>query len=441
MNLAKSDSGSHSTPGSNANGSSGLSNTPDCLSLAVPARPADPLFGVNQLFKQDKDPHAVNGSVGVYQNELGYTAPFQVIREAEKKLAARLTGEDLKKSTAANYLAIEGHEPFCSSIQSLMFGADSEVVRSKRAITIQSIGGTGSLALGARLLQSLRENHLLSWFKPIISVSTPTWENHMNIFGSAGYGVDKYAYYDSKTHTVAFDAMLADLRAAQTGSVVLLHGCCHNPTGVDLTNSQWDQVVEACIANKLLPFIDLAYQGFGTSLDEDAYSVRAFAATGTPFVVANSLSKIMGMYNQRVGSLTVVTGSASEAINMMTQVQSVVRSMYSNPPRYGAEVAGMVLTDPELRVTWEAELASMTDRINGTRQSLLDKLTTLGKGEQFAHIGKGKGMFSMTGLTKEQVHTLRSTAHIYMPDSGRICVATLNPGNIDYVAEAIGKVL
>jgi aromatic-amino-acid transaminase len=426
--------------GSNLNGLEAATAS-DCLTLAVPARPADPLFGVNQLFKQDKDPRAVNGSVGVYQNELGYTAPFQTIREAEKKLAERLQGEDLKKSAAANYLPIEGFDPFCSSIQALMFGEGSEVVSSKRAITIQSIGGTGSLALGARLLQALRDNHLLSWLKPIISVSTPTWENHMNIFSSAGYGVDKYAYYDAKTHSVAFDAMVADLKAAQKGSVVLLHGCCHNPTGADLTNAQWDRVIELCVENRLLPFIDLAYQGFGTSLAEDAYSVRAFAASGTPFIVANSLSKIMGMYNQRVGSLTVVTGSASEAVNMMTQAQAVIRSMYSNPPRYGAEVAGMVLNDADLRPRWEAELASMTDRINGTRHSLLEKLTALGHGERFAHIGSGKGMFSMTGLTKDQVHALRADAHIYMPDSGRICVATLNNSNLDYVAESISKVI
>lgn len=409
--------------------------------LNVPPRPPDPLFGINLLFRQDTDPSAVNGSIGVYQNEQGYTAPYSSVREEEQQIALERAKEVIESSNEAKYLPIEGLKEFNDRCKEILFGNGSEVLKSGRVATAQTPGGTGALYLGARTLVQLKDEGLLPELSGKLLLSDPTWANHKNIFAGAGYQVETYPYYDKATHTVDFDALIQSLKTAEPGSVILLHACCHNPTGVDLTEDQWKQLVPVFKDGKLIPFIDCAYQGFAEGLEEDATGVRIFADSGLPVLVASSLSKIMGMYNRRTGSLSIIAETGEAAANMLSHMQGVIRQTWSNPPKDGAEIAARILGDPQKKADWEQELGSMRLRIQAMRERLYDLLDGHGVADRFSHIKDGNGMFSMTGLSKQQVETLRSTYHVYMPDSGRLCLATLNPSNIEYVADSIAKVL
>ena len=318
-------------------------------------------------------------------------------------------------------------------MQELVFGADSPVIQEKRAVTVQALGGTGALKIGADFLKR---------FSPgsAVYISDPSWENHRALFESAGFDVNNYSYYDPATHGVNFEGMLASLKAMPEASIVVLHACCHNPTGADLTADQWGQVIEVVRANGLIPFLDMAYQGFGSGIAEDGAVVRRFVDAGGPLLVSNSFSKSFSLYGERVGALSVVLSSAEEAARVMSQLKRVVRTNYSNPPVHGGKVVATVLSTPELRQLWEEELAGMRVRIKEMREELVKKLAEKAPGTDFGFVRQQVGMFSYSGLTKEQVGKLREES-IYAVDTGRICVAAMNSKNIDRVVDAIAKVL
>jgi aromatic-amino-acid transaminase len=339
----------------------------------------------------------------------------------------------MEQQSPRTYLPIEGLAAYDKAVQELVFGADSAIIQEKRAVTVQALGGTGALKIGADFLKR---------FSPEseVFISDPSWENHRALFESAGFVVNNYTYYDPATHGVNFDGMLASLNAMPAGSIVVLHACCHNPTGADITSDQWDQVIEAVKANGLVPFLDMAYQGFGAGIAEDGAVVRRFADTGVPLLVSNSFSKSFSLYGERVGALSVVASSAEEAARLLSQLKRVVRTNYSNPPSHGGKVVAAVLSTPELRQTWEDELAGMRVRIKEMRDTLVKKLAEKAPGKDFAFVREQVGMFSYSGLTREQVGKLRDES-IYAVDTGRICVAALNSKNIDRVVDAIAKVL
>jgi len=318
-------------------------------------------------------------------------------------------------------------------VQELVFGADSAVIQERRAITVQAIGGTGALKIGADFLQRFAPGAQ-------VYISDPSWENHRALFESAGFVVNNYAYYDEATHGVNFDGMLADLNAMPSGSVVLLHACCHNPTGADLSVAQWDQIISVVTSRGLVPFLDMAYQGFANGITEDGAVVRRFADAGGPLLVSNSFSKSFSLYGERVGALSVVAASADEAARLLSQLKRVVRTNYSNPPTHGGKVVATVLATPELRQLWEEELAGMRVRIREMRNAFVAKLKEKAPAHDFGFVREQIGMFSYSGLSKEQVAALREQS-IYAVDTGRICVAALNSRNIDIVIDAIAKVL
>jgi aromatic-amino-acid transaminase len=319
-------------------------------------------------------------------------------------------------------------------VQELVFGADSAVIQEKRAITVQSLGGTGGLKLGADFLKR---------FSPDAEVwiSDPSWENHRALFESAGFKVNNYPYYDANTRGVNFDGMLKALQTMAAGSIVVLHACCHNPTGADLSDAQWDQVIQVVTERGLMPFLDMAYQGFGDGIEQDGNVVHRFAATGGPMFVSNSFSKSFSLYGERVGALSIVAVSAEEAGRVLSQLKRVIRTNYSNPPIHGGQVVATVLATPELRLLWEEELAGMRVRIRDMRKLLVEKLAANNASQDFDFVVRQRGMFSYSGLTKAQVERLRTEHSIYAIDTGRICVAALNTGNIDLVAKAIASVL
>jgi aromatic-amino-acid transaminase len=339
----------------------------------------------------------------------------------------------MEQLSPRTYLPIEGLAAYDKAVQELVFGADSAVIQEKRAVTVQAIGGTGALKIGADFLKR---------FSPTseVFISDPSWENHRALFESAGFIVNNYTYYDPATHGVNFEGMLASLRKMDAGSIVVLHACCHNPTGADLTQEQWGQVIEAVQQGGLIPFLDMAYQGFGAGIAEDGAVVRRFVDAGGPLLVSNSFSKSFSLYGERVGALSVVASSAEEASRLLSQLKRVVRTNYSNPPLHGGKVVATVLSTPELRQLWEDELAGMRVRIKQMREALVEKLAAKAPGRDFAFVRKQVGMFSYSGLTKEQVGKLREES-IYAVDTGRICVAALNSKNIDLVVDAIAKVL
>jgi aromatic-amino-acid transaminase len=330
-------------------------------------------------------------------------------------------------------LPIEGLAAYDKAVQELVFGADSAIIKEKRAITVQAVGGTGALKIGADFLQRFAPGAQ-------VYISDPSWENHRALFESAGFVVNNYSYYDAATHGVDFDAMLASLKAMPRGAIVLLHACCHNPTGADLSSDQWGDVIAAVTEGGLIPFLDMAYQGFGAGIEEDGAVVRRFAAAGGPLLVSNSFSKSFSLYGERVGALSVVASSAEEAARVLSQIKRVVRTNYSNPPLHGGKVVATVLTTPELRQLWEEELAGMRVRIREMREHFVSKLKEKAPEHDFAFVRTQVGMFSYSGLTKEQVGSLRAES-IYAVDTGRICVAALNSKNIDLVIDAIAKVL
>jgi len=392
---------------------------------AIEMAPRDPILGITEAFNADTNPAKINLGVGVYYDDNGKVPLLKCVEKAEAIL--------IEQHAPRTYLPIEGLAAYDKAVQELVFGADSAVIQEKRAVTVQALGGTGALKLGADFLKRFSPDSE-------VFISNPSWENHRALFESAGFKVNNYAYYDETTHGVNFAAMLAALKAMPRGSIVVLHACCHNPTGADLTQAQWDEVIAAVVAGGLVPFLDMAYQGFGAGIAEDGAVVRRFAATGVALLVSNSFSKSFSLYGERVGALSVVAASAEEASRLLSQLKRVVRTNYSNPPVHGGKVVATALATPELRQMWEDELAGMRVRIKEMREAFVQKLKVKAPGHDFDFVREQVGMFSYSGLTKEQVGKLREQS-IYAVDTGRICVAALNSKNIDVVVDAIAKVL
>jgi aromatic-amino-acid transaminase len=333
-----------------------------------------------------------------------------------------------------SYLPIEGIPAYDEAVQRLLLGNDSDVIALGKAVTVQALGGTGGLKVGADFLRKFTPSAQ-------VFISDPSWENHRALFEAAGFSVGTYPYYDASTHGLDFAAMRASLEAMAPGTIVVLHACCHNPTGVDPTPEQWADVLASVRARGLIPFLDLAYQGFGDGCEADAVVVRNFAATPGPLFIASSFSKSFSLYGERVGALTVVTGAKEEATRVLSQLKRVVRANYSNPPTHGGQIVAIVLKQPELREIWEMELGGMRERIREMRELLVSKLAERVPGRDFDFIRRQRGMFSYSGLDKAQVRRLREEFSIYAVDTGRICVAALNSRNIEYVADAIASVL
>jgi aromatic-amino-acid transaminase len=392
----------------------------------VEMAPKDPILGVTETFHADTNPKKVNLGVGVYLDDSGKVPVLQAVRTAEQKLAAT--------AQPHNYLPIDGLAVYNKAVQQVVFGADHEAVKSGRIVTVQTLGGTGGLKVGADYWHQLNPK-AQAW------ISDPSWENHRALLEFAGFKVNTYDYYDAATHGLRFDALLASLNKIPEGDIVVLHACCHNPTGVDLTPAQWDKVIEVVKSRNLLPFLDLAYQGFADGLDADAGAVRAFAQACPAVFVASSFSKSLSLYGERVGAFSVVTDSAERAAKVLSQVKRVIRTNYSSPSDHGGQTVAAVLTTPELRRQWEQELGQMRERIKTMRRALVDKIRAQRADFDFSYVVDQRGMFSYSGLTREQVRRLREEYSIYALDSGRICVAALNSRNVDYVADAIAKVL
>jgi aromatic-amino-acid transaminase len=393
---------------------------------AVEMAPRDPILGLNEQFAADTTPNKVNLGVGVYTDEHGKLPLLQCVAAAEKQL--------MEAPKPRGYLPIDGIAAYDKAVQGLVFGADSDAVTSGRIATVQALGGTGGLKVGADFVK--RVNAAAK-----VLISDPSWENHRALFTNAGFTVETYPYYDAATRGVNFAAMLAALNAAPAGTIVVLHACCHNPTGADLTPGQWDQVVEAVKARGLVALLDMAYQGFGDGIAEDGAAVRRFLASGQDFFVATSFSKSFSLYGERVGALSVVCESKDEAARVLSQLKIVIRTNYSNPPTHGAQVVATVLTTPALRALWEQELAGMRQRIKAMREALKARLEAAGVAGDLAYITRQKGMFSYSGMSAAQMQRLRSEFGIYGVDSGRICVAALNEHNLDAVAAAIAQVM
>ncbi|MDB5932705.1 MAG: aminotransferase class and family protein [Massilia sp.] len=388
--------------------------------------PRDPILGITEAFNADTNAAKINLGVGVYYDDNGKVPLLACVRKAEALM--------IEQQAPRTYLPIEGLAAYDKAVQELVFGADSAIIQEKRAVTVQAVGGTGALKIGADFLKRFAPEGAQ------VFISDPSWENHRALFESAGFKVGNYAYYDETTHGVNFDGMLASLKAMPRGSIVVLHACCHNPTGADLTSAQWDQVIEAVTAGGLIPFLDMAYQGFGAGIGEDGGVVRRFAAAGGALLVSNSFSKSFSLYGERVGALSVVGASAEEAARVLSQLKRVVRTNYSNPPMHGGKVVATVLSTPELRQLWEDELAGMRVRIKEMRGEFVRKLKAKAPHRDFEFVREQVGMFSYSGLTADQVGKLRAES-IYAVDTGRICVAALNSKNIDLVIDAIAKVL
>ena len=396
------------------------------LFSAIDMAPRDPILGITEAFNADTNPAKINLGVGVYYDDNGKVPLLACVRKAEEVLMEQLAPR--------TYLPIEGLAAYDKAVQELVFGDDSPIIQDKRAVTVQAIGGTGALKIGADFLQRFAPGSH-------VYISDPSWENHRALFESAGFTVNTYRYYDPATRGVDFAGMLADVRAMPSGSIVLLHACCHNPTGADITPAQWDQVIGVVRERSLVPFLDMAYQGFGTGIAEDGAVVAKFAAAGGPLLISNSFSKSFSLYGERVGALSVVGESAEEAARLLSQLKRVVRTNYSNPPVHGGKVVATVLTTPELRQLWEDELAGMRVRIKEMRNTFVQKLKEKAPAHDFEFVREQVGMFSYSGLTKQQVERLRTEHSIYAVDTGRICVAALNSKNIDLVIDAIAKVL
>ncbi|KIP91191.1 amino acid aminotransferase [Pseudomonas fluorescens] len=396
------------------------------LFSAVEMAPRDPILGLNEAFNADTRTTKVNLGVGVYCNEEGRIPLLRAVIEAETIRVAQ--------HASRGYLPIDGIAAYDQAVQKLLFGNDSPLISSGRVITTQAVGGTGALKIGADFLKQLLPN-------AVVAISDPSWENHRALFETAGFPVQNYRYYDAATHDVNRAGMLDDLNALPNGSIVVLHACCHNPTGVDLTPADWKNVLEVVKAKGHVPFLDMAYQGFGDGIDEDAAAVRLFAESGLTFFVSSSFSKSFSLYGERVGALSIISESKEESARVLSQVKRVIRTNYSNPPTHGASIVAAVLNSPELRAQWEAELAEMRLRIRGMREQMVALLAEKAPGRDFSFVGRQRGMFSYSGLTTEQVHRLRNEFGIYALDTGRICVAALNQSNIKAVTDAIVQVI
>ena len=396
------------------------------LFSAVEMAPRDPILGLNEAFNADTRTSKVNLGVGVYCNEEGRIPLLRAVVEAETIRVAQ--------HASRGYLPIDGIAAYDQAVQKLLFGAESPLLAAGRVITTQAVGGTGALKIGADFLKQLQPG-------AVVAISDPSWENHRALFETAGFPVQNYRYYDAASHDVNRSGMLEDLNALPAGSIVVLHACCHNPTGVDLTPADWQNVLDVVKAKGLIPFLDMAYQGFGDGIDEDAAAVRLFAESGLSFFVSSSFSKSFSLYGERVGALSVITQSKDESARVLSQVKRVIRTNYSNPPTHGATIAAAVLNSPELRAMWEEELAEMRLRIRGMRLQMVELLSKKAPGRDFSFVARQRGMFSYSGLTVEQVARLRTEFGIYALDTGRICVASLNQRNIEAVTDAIVQVI
>jgi aromatic-amino-acid transaminase len=403
-------------------------NAPHSPSLfsAIELGPSDPILGITEAFAADPNPHKVNLGVGVYHDDNGKLPLLECVKRAERAIT--------DKGAPRGYLPIDGIPAYDKAVKELLFGVDSEIVTSGRAVTIQALGGTGGLKIGADFLRRFAPDAQ-------VYISTPSWENHRALFEGAGFVVQDYAYYGTATHGLLFAEMLASLQSMPRGSIVVLHVCCHNPTGVDPTDAQWTEIIDVVRARGLLPFLDMAYQGFADGIEQDGTVVRRFAATPGPMFVSSSFSKSFSLYGERVGAMSVVTSDRDEAARILSQLKRVVRANYSNPPTHGGQMVAMVLGSPELRAMWEAELTTMRERIQAMRRLLVARLQQFAPKSDFQFVLQQRGMFSYSGLTTEQVHRLRDEFSIYALDTGRICVAALNSRNIDVVAKAIATVI
>ena len=393
----------------------------------VDAYAGDPILSLMERFKEDPRSDKVNLSIGLYYNEEGIIPQLQAVAEAEARLNAVPHGASL-------YLPMEGLNAYRNTIAPLLFGADHPVLAQKRVATIQTLGGSGARKVGADFLKKYFPDSGV-W------VSDPTWENHVAIFEGAGFNVETYPWFDSETNGVRVEALLEKLKTLPARSIVLLHPCCHNPTGADLTNDQWDAVIEVLKARNLIPFLDIAYQGFGAGMEDDAYAIRAVASAGLPVLVSNSFSKIFSLYGERVGGLSVVCEDAEAASRVLGQLKATVRRIYSSPPNFGAQVVATVLGDEQLKASWLAEVESMRKRILSMRQELVNVLKEAVPGHNFDYLIRQRGMFSYTGLSAAQVDRLRDEFGVYLIASGRMCVAGLNASNVHRVAQAFAAVM
>lgn len=392
----------------------------------VELAPRDPIIGLTEAFVADSRANKVNLGVGVYCDDNGKVPLLRAVREAER---ARV-----EAGLPRGYLPIEGLAAYDAAVQKILFGADSPLIAAGRLVTAQALGGTGALKIGADFLKRIRPDAQ-------VLISDPSWENHRALFEGAGFKVSTYPYYDAASRGLNFAGMCAALRAAPAGTIVALHACCHNPTGVDMNLEQWREVAKICKAQGLVPLMDIAYQGFAEGIDADAAAVRLFADEGLSFFVASSFSKSFSLYGERVGALTIVTGSSDEAARVLSQLKRVIRTNYSNPPTHGGSIVSAVLADPKLRALWEEELAEMRNRIKAMRNALVEGMKERGVAGDFSYVLKQNGMFSYSGLTPAQVDRLRNEFGIYAVSSGRICVAALNSRNIDYVCDALAALL
>ena len=393
---------------------------------AVEMAPRDPILGLNEQFAADNNPKKVNLGVGVYYDDNGKLPLLSCVQKAEQAM--------MEKPSARGYLPIDGIAAYDAAVQTLVFGAQSPSVQAKRVATVQCLGGTGGLKVGADFLKRLNP-------QAKVLISDPSWENHKALFTQAGFDVQAYPYYDAQALGVNFPQMLASLASAQPGTIVVLHACCHNPTGYDITPSQWKQVVETVKSKGLTAFLDMAYQGFGHGIAEDGAVIDLFVQAGLSFFVATSFSKSFSLYGERVGALSVHCETADEAAKVLSQLKIAIRTNYSNPPIHGGSVVAAVLNNPEWRSLWEGELAEMRVRIKEMRQKLVDGLKAAGVQRDMGFITKQIGMFSYSGLSKDQMIRLRNEFGVYGTDTGRMCVAALNSKNIDYVCASIAKVL
>ena len=396
------------------------------LFTAVEMAARDPILGINEAFAADSNPDKVNLGVGVYYDDQGKLPLLKCVQVAEQQM--------MESPKPRGYLPIDGIAAYDSAVKALVFGAESEPVKSGRIATAQGIGGTGGLKIGADFLKKLSPD-------ATVLISDPSWENHRALFVQAGFKVDSHPYYDAANRGVNFDGMLAALNAATAGTIVVLHACCHNPTGYDITADQWDQVIATVKARKLTPFLDMAYQGFGQGITEDGAVVEKFVAAGLSFLVSTSFSKSFSLYGERVGALSVLCQSKEEADRVLSQLKLVIRTNYSNPQIHGGTVVATVLNTPALRAQWEQELTEMRVRIKVMRQKLVDGLKAAGVKQDMSFITKQIGMFSYSGLSKDQMVRLRTEFGVYGTDSGRMCVAALNSKNIDYVCASIARVM
>lgn len=393
---------------------------------SVPMAAPDAIMGLTEAFKKDPNPDKINLTIGVYKDDSGQTPIFTSVKKAEARL--------LENEQTKSYLSIEGEATYGACVQSMVFGEDHEIITGNRAVTAHTPGGTGALRVAGEFLAKIRPGATL-W------LSQPTWPNHPGVFEAARLNVKTYPYYDPELKSLDFEAMTNALKDAGEGDIVLYHGCCHNPTGMDPNHEQWKILAQLTRDRGFTPFFDFAYQGLGTGLEEDARGLREFCTEGCEMLVASSFSKNFGLYRERTGALTLVAGSSDAAQCSLSQLKSVIRANYSNPPAHGAAIVSTVLTDPELSTEWKQEVLAMCERINAMRQQFVDKLHALGVSEDYSFLTRQKGMFSFSGLTPGQVERLRDEFGIYIVGSGRVNVASITSENIDRLCECIARVV